>query len=284
MLVTGATGGIGAELVRLLVAAGQPVRAMCRRPDQQDSLRTAGAEPVLADMDDAASLQLAMAGCERLFLLTAPTPDQLAQEKRAIDAAVAAGVQRVVRVSAGDSNVGTGVPWAQAHAHADAYLAATELDWTVLRPAAFFQNFEGAAVTIRRGLLPQTTGRGALSWIDTRDIAAVAAHVLRTTGHERATYFLTGPEALTMSQVAERFTNVLGRRVRFVQLPGYLYAALLRYAGGQSWFTALGLRVQFADVIRPGHDLDTTYEVQRLLGRPPHSLTDYIRDHADTYR
>lgn len=283
VLVTGATGGIGAELVRLLVAAGEPVRAMCRRPEQFDGLRAAGAEPVLADFDDEGSLRTAMTGCDRVFLLTAPSPQQLKQEKRAIAAAVAAGVRKVVRVSASDSNTTTGVPWARAHAFADAALAATDLDWTVLRPSAFLQNLAGSAPTIRRGLLPQTTGRGALAWIDSRDVAEVAARVLTTPGHARATYFLTGPEPLTMTEVAERTGRSLGHPVRFLQIPSLVFLLLVRFAGRQSWWMSRGLRVQFAGVVRPGHDNDVTHEVERLLGRPPRRLEDYLRDHEQVF-
>ncbi len=284
ILVTGATGTIGGELVRLLVAAGRPVRAMARRPAQLTALADAGAEPVLADLDDAAALRTAMTGCAQVFLLTAPMEDQLAQERRAMDAAVAASVRRIVRVSAGDSNVGTAVPWARAHAHADRYLAGTGLSWTVLRPSAFFQNLVGSAPAVRRGFLPQTTGRGASPWIDARDVAAVAAAVLTSAGHDRATYFLTGPQPLTMTAIAERLGAATGRRVRFVQLPSPVFWLMLRTVGGQSRFMAGGLRAQFADVVRPGHDIDATAEVDRLTGRPARTLDDYLHDHLEAFR
>ncbi|TKV58474.1 NAD-dependent epimerase/dehydratase family protein [Nakamurella flava] len=284
VLVTGATGTIGSELIRLLTAQGVPVRALVRRRDQQQRLAGSGVEAVLGDLDDADSLRRALTGCDRLFLLTAPFPGQLDQERRAIDAAVTGGVQRLVRISAGDSNVSTDVPWAKAHAQADTYLATTELNWTVLRASAFLQNFAGSAPAIRRGILPQTTKNGAESWIDARDVAAVAARVLTEDGHDRATYFLTGPQALTMAEIAAVFGRVLGRRVRFVQLPGYVFAAMLRVAGKLSPFTTKGLRIQFAGVVRPGHDIDTTYEVPRLLGRPSRTVEDYLRDHLDIYR
>lgn len=282
VLVTGATSDIGSALVPLLVADGVQVRAMCREQSQQAALKQSGAEPVLADFDDESSLRAAMTGCSTLFLVTAPTPDQLNQEKRAIDTAKAVGVSRVVRISAADSNRVTAVPWANAHGWADHYLADSGLNWTILRPTAFMQNLAQQAPTIRLGLLPQTTGRGEVAMIDTSDIAAVAHRVIVEDGHDRATYFLTGPESLTMGRVAEVFSERLGKRVRFVQLPSWIYAVALR-AAGQSWWTARGLRVQFAEVIRSGHDVDVTSEVARLIGRPAHTLRDYVQANREQF-
>ncbi|MCL1500896.1 NAD(P)H-binding protein [Xanthomonas nasturtii] len=141
MLVSGATGGIGGELCRLLKEAGTPFRAMCRKQQQVDDLRRKGIDAVLGDFDTPDRLQRAMQGCDTLFLITPPTPGQVAQETAAIDAAKRAGIGRIVKVSASDCNVRSPVPWAKSHALIDHHLRASGIAWTILKPTAYMQNF-----------------------------------------------------------------------------------------------------------------------------------------------
>lgn len=282
VLVTGATSGVGGEVVRLLAGSGVAVSAMHRRREQAGDLRALGAEPVLADYDDQRSLQAAMKGCSDVFLVTPPLQGQFPRDQRAIDAAVTAGVHRVVRLSASDSNRTTKVPWARDHARADHYLADSGLRWTVLRASGFMENLAAAAPMVRRGFLPQAGGAGEFPLICSDDIAAVAHTVLTTPGHDRATYFLTGPDSLTFSQVAAAMSRHVGHRVRFVHLPGWAYMMLIR-CGGQDWWKADGVRRQFADVVRHGHDIDMTHDVERLTGRPATTIDDYLQAHRHDF-
>ncbi|GAA3560376.1 SDR family oxidoreductase [Microlunatus spumicola] len=284
VLVTGATGDVGGEVVRLLVAAGTEVHALHRRPEQASALAELGAEPVLGRLDDASDLRRLMSGVDRLFLLTPPIAQQVDLERTVITAAQTTHLRHVVRISAGDSNPRSPVPWARAHAWGDRRLAATDLDWTSVRPSAFMQNLVGQAEVIRRGLLPHTAGGGGVGWIDTRDVAAVAARVLLDgpEAHRRATYFLTGPESLTFADVAARLTAGLGRRVRAVALPKPAYVALLRAAGLDA-FMAHGLGAQFADVVRHNVDIDTTWDVERLTGNAPRSMAGWVEEHHDLF-
>lgn len=284
VLVTGATGDVGGEVVRLLVAAGLPVRALHRRPEQAAALAELGAEPVLGRLGDESGLRRAFDGADRLFLLTPPVAQQVDFERQLIALAESARLRHVVRISAGDSNPRSPVPWARAHAWGDRRLGATGLDWTVLRPSAFVQNLAPQAAAITRGVLPHTAGSGGVGWIDTRDVAGVAARVLLDgpTAHRSATYFLTGSESLTFPDVAARLTAGLGRRVRAVALPRPAYVALLR-ATGLDAFTANGLGAQFADVVRHNVDIDVTAEVERLTGTAPRTMAQWIEEHHDLF-
>ncbi len=183
ILVCGATGGIGGELCKLLKAAGAPFRAMARRQEQVDRFRQQGMDAVLGDFDRPETLAAAMQGCDTMFLITPPNPDQFTQETGAIDAAKRAGVGRVVKISASDGNVRTPVPWARTHALIDHHLRAAGIGWTLLKPTAFMQNFLWFKKPIAKGFLPQVTGDGSVSWVDTRDVARVAAAVLTQEGH-----------------------------------------------------------------------------------------------------
>ncbi len=278
ILVSGATGGIGGEVCRLLKEAGTPFRALCRKQDQVESLATKGIEAVRGDFDRPETLAAVMQGIDTMFLITPPTQQQVAQETAAIDAAKDAGVGRIVKISASDGNVRSPVPWARAHALIDHHLRASGIGWTILKPTAFMQNFLWFKDPITRGFLPQVAGKGSVSWVDTRDVARVAATVLTQDGHEGATYFLTGPETLDMKEAAARLSKVLGHKVRYLDLPSPLFWGLLRLTGNSGWM-AKGLVVQFADVVAGHHDIDPTFEIERLTGKPPHDFTDFLLHH-----
>lgn len=284
VLVTGATSGIGSELVRLLADAGEPVRALCRRQQQVDAFRSAGVDAMLGDLDDPASLPAALVGVDRLFLLTAPLRTQQAHGRAAVQAATAAGTRRVVHLSTADANPRSVIPWASAPAHTDALLKASGLDWTLLKPTAFMQNLLQSAPTIRRGLLLQTSGEGATGWIDTLDIAAVAARVLVEPGHDGREYVLTGPELPSVPDIATQLTAVTGRRVRYLHLPSGLFYGLLRATGNDAW-TARGLVHQFVDVLRKGHDNGHVHtDTVRLLTRQePRTFHHFAERHLATF-
>lgn len=282
ILVSGATGGIGGEVCRLLKENQAPFRALCRKEEQVARLRKQGIDAVLGDFDRPETLQAAMQGINTMFLITPPTPQQVAQETAAIDAAKAAGVGRIVKISASDGNVRSPVPWAKAHALIDHHLRAASIGWTILKPTAFMQNFLWFKDPIARGFLPQVTGSGSVSWVDTRDVARVAATVLTEDGHQGATYFLTGPETLDMKEASARLSKAIGHKVRYLDLPSPIFWAILRLTGNSKWM-AKGLVVQFDDVVAGHHDIDPTFEIERLTGKSPHSFTDFIEDHRKQF-
>lgn len=283
ILVTGATGGIGGEVCRLLDEAGAPFRAMCRKQEQFDSFRKRGVDAVLGDFSRPETLPAAMQGCDQLFLITAPTQDQVELETAAIDAAKRAGVGKIVKISASDSNVNSPVPWAKSHALIDHHLRGSGLAWTILKPTAFMQNFLWFKDPIAKGFLPQVAGNGSVSWVDTCDVARVAVRVLTQDGHDSATYFLTGPQTLDMKTIAGRFSQLLGHKVRYLNIPTAAFWGILRLTGNSRWM-ASGLAVQFADVVAGHHDIDPTFEIERITGTPPHDFARFAADHLKAFR
>jgi uncharacterized protein YbjT (DUF2867 family) len=282
ILVTGATGGIGGEVCRLLKQAGTPFRAMARKQVQVDGFASEGVDAVLGDMDRPETLTAAMAGVDTLFLVTAPKPAQLAQETAAIDAAKRAGVGRIVKISASDCNVRSRIPWARAHALIDHHLRASGIDWTILMPTAFMQNFLWFTKPVAKGYLPIGAGKGLVSWIDTRDIARAAITVLTQDGHSRATYFLTGPETFDMAAAAAQLSTLTGRKVRYIDLPVPVFRTVLRATGNSRWM-ANGLVAQFSDMVAGHHDIDPTGEIERLTGQPPRDFASFLRDHRNAF-
>ena len=215
ILVTGATGNVGSRLVRRLKEKGRAVRAFARNitgktPD--------GVEDAPGDFTDDASLARAMEGVTAVYLLSAG--DQLAvHEAAAIEAARAAGVQLVVKHSvAGAQYNAPGFPsW---HRAGEERLEASGIPYVFLRPASFATNALYWAGSIKeQGAVYSALGDAAVPVIDPEDIAEAAATVLTTPGHEGKAYELSGPEALTTAHQVETIGRVIGRDLKFVNVP-----------------------------------------------------------------
>jgi uncharacterized protein YbjT (DUF2867 family) len=210
IVVTGATGKIGSELVRLLAERGETVRALARHAGR--GAVTPNVEWAAADLARREQLPSIFTGAEKLFLLTANSEDMVRLQKNAIAAARQAGVRHVVKLSAlGASDHSKSVIglW---HYNVERVLLESGLAWTVLRPHHFMDNLlDQRENIVRDGIVYSAAGEGRIPFIDTRDIAAVAAVALTEPGHEAKEYVLTGPEALSYRRATEILSGVLGR-------------------------------------------------------------------------
>lgn len=281
VLVTGASGSVGREVLAALIGQGVPVRALSRNPKTVASWKSEGVDAAVGSLEE---LDDALSGCDRVFLLSAATPDQYGQDRLAIESCRAAGISHIVKLSSGDAVPDSPISWARGHAYSDDYLTQSGLAFTLLKPSAFYPNLLSNASTIKRGFLPHTSKQGTTGWIDVVDIAASAAAVFTGEGHDGASYFLTGPEALSYPDLALRFSSVLASSVRPVFLPAPLYRSALRASGVDAW-TAANLVAQFADVVRDGRDdPGVTSAVHDLTGRSPAPVTDWIWSHRDAFR
>jgi len=282
ILVTGATGNTGSELVRLLAEAGAPVRALVRSPEKAASIKRLGLETALGDFEQPDTLDAAMAGCDHLFLLSPPNPHQPEQERNAIDAAKRAGVGHVVALSVLGSSPDASVPFPRWHGEIDRHLAESGLPHTLLLPSGFMQNFLASAQTVaEQGALYGMTGEVRTSYIDIRDVAAVAARVLTSPGHERKAYALTGPEALSGAEVAERLSAATGRQVRYVDVPPDPYRRALAGAGLPGWL--VDRLIQLNTMMAAGHAAGVTDEVATLLGRQPRTFAQFAAEHRAAF-
>jgi uncharacterized protein YbjT (DUF2867 family) len=217
ILVLGATGTTGGEVARRLIAAGQKPRLLVRSPEKAQTFR-GRAEIVQGDLGRPDSLRVAMQGVDKVYLVSAGVEGP-ALEAKAIDAAKQAGVKHVVKLSVfgADQPVLIFSKW---HAQAERHLMGTGLQWTMLRPANFMTNALTWAPTIKaQGACYQPTGEGRWAAIDSADIGAVAVNALTTSGHEGKGYTLTGPESMSAAQYAAKLSSVLGKPVKFVDVP-----------------------------------------------------------------
>jgi uncharacterized protein YbjT (DUF2867 family) len=282
ILITGATGHIGSELVRLLAEQGTPARALVHSPDKAAPVKGLGLEVAMGDFEQPDTLDAAMDGCDHLFLLSPVSPRQPRQEQHVIDAAKRAGVAHVVKQSVPGADPDAELVFGRWHGQIEQYLAKSGLAHTLLRPNYFMQNFLMSAQPVaEQGVLYGMTGEGRISYTDTRDIAAVAARVLTSPGHQGQAYMLTGPEALTASEVAKRLSAATGRQVRYVNLPPDAFGQALVGAGLPGWLVD-GV-VEANTLLAAGHGATVTDEVTRLTGRPPRTFEQFAADHQAAF-
>jgi len=278
ILVTGATGHVGSELVRLLADQGAPARALVHSPDKAAPIQRLGLETALGDYEQPDTLDAAMKGCDQLFLLSPPSPHQPEQEQHVIDAARLAGVEHVVKQSVPWASPDAPLVFSRWHGQVEQHLAQSGLAYTMLRPSSFMQNFLMSAQQVAdQGILYGMFGEGRVAFIDTRDIAAVAAELLTNPGHQGASYTLTGPEALSAAEVAERLSAATGRQVRSVDLGPDGFRQALAGAGMPGWL--VDAVVEGNTMLAAGHAATVTDEVTRLTGRPPRTFAQFADDH-----
>ena len=285
ILLTGATGNVGTELTRLLAARGIAFRALVRdvTSTAAQALRALpGAELVAGDLNDAASVRRALVGIERAFLLTPSSAQAGAQQLAFVEQAQRVGVRHLVKLSQWAAAVDSPVRFLRYHAVVEAAVRASGLAYTFLRPNLFMQGVLAFQETIAaQGQFFAPIGEARISLVDVRDIAAVAAAALTEPGHENQTYELTGPAALTHTDLAGALALATGRPVTFVDVsPAAMRGALLGM-GMDPWM-AEGLVEDYAHYAR-GEAATVAPGVQQATGRAPRAFAGFARDYASAF-
>ncbi|HKR66381.1 MAG TPA: SDR family oxidoreductase [Thermoanaerobaculia bacterium] len=282
ILITGAGGTVGSEVVRQLEAAGAPFRAAYHSEDKARAARERGIDAVVIDYTKPETLRAALDGIDRLFLLSGGAPDQAQREIHAVEAAKSAGVKHIVKLSVWGAEKEE-FSFAKLHRVVEKAIEASGLAWTHLRPNGFMQNMHNyMADTIRsQGAFYSSVGDAKISHVDVRDIAAVAVKALTEPGHEGKSYTLSGPEGLTYAEVASKLSAATGREIRYVNVGD---------ADVKSAMTGSGAPESYADAFvdllrnyRTGSMGTVTDDVRRVTGRDPHSFDDYARANAGAF-
>jgi (4-alkanoyl-5-oxo-2,5-dihydrofuran-3-yl)methyl phosphate reductase len=274
ILVTGGTGNIGSELVRLLAAAGQKVRALTRDPSK--ARVPAGVEVAKGDFDQPDSLAAALQGVEKALMNAAATAQGLAF----IEAAKKARLGHVVMISS--IGVTRGVGAGLVHAPSEKALQASGIPWTILRPAEFMTNFLWLRETIvGQGAIYRATGDGRSAVIHPHDIAAAAARVLTSDGHAGKIYELTGPSALSGADIAAHIAAAAGRNVRHVDIP---------LSVAREELTKRGFPGPLADAVtgfygsvKDGHEAKIEPGLQQLIGNTGRTFEAWAKENAAAF-
>jgi len=280
ILITGASGNVGKEVLKQIAATGAKIRAAFQTVSKA-AAALSGVEVVTMDYNQPQTLQAALKGVERVFLVGPPTPNLTALERKATDEIKQSGVRHVVKLSAMG---GRDANFPRQHADSEDYIKSSGVAYTFLRPNGFMQNFvtyNGATINTQNAFYG-SQGEGEVSHIDLRDIAAIAVKTLTQDGHEGKAYTLTGPEAISNARVAEILSDDTGREIKYVDLPAEQFKQALVEAGLPEWSADALLDLQ--QFYRRGGASAVTRDAEQLLGRKPTSFEQFSRDYSQAFQ
>ncbi len=276
ILVTGATGNVGSQTVRLLAAQHADVRALVHDPSHT---QPAGVEVVTGDFDDVGSVDAAMRGVDTLVLVS---PAVVRQEIAAIDSAVRNGVTHVVKATS-KASADSPVERRRGQAQIEAHLQASTLSWTLLRSNAYLQNLLTLAPSVKKtdGFV-MSAGDGKVGMVDAQDVAGVAAVIAADpTGHAGATYWPTGPDLISYTDVATELSSALGRAIEYRRVSPEKHRQMMIDAGLPE--PVANSNAQAFALNADGDGAWVTDDVLKLTGNAPRSLHDFVTEHLAAF-
>jgi uncharacterized protein YbjT (DUF2867 family) len=285
ILVTGATGLNGSAVIRAFVDSGLPVRALVRDVGKAAALGIPPTvEVVEGDMAKPETLNPAFDGVQRVLMISGADQNLVATQCTFIDAAKRAGVQHIVKFSGRGCWNDSGFRFARMHADVERYLEGSGLAWTHIRPSQFMQvYFREVPTILSEGAIKLPLGNAKLAPVAVDDIAQVAVALLHGSGHEGKRYEMTGPEALTMSEIAARIASVTDRPVRYVDIdPAEKRQTLL--AAGIPAFFADAMDELFAERRAGGEESRVDLSTHREFGIRPTRFAEFAVRHAEVFR
>lgn len=277
--VTGGRGWhLGREVVRQLTRAGHRVRVLAASAEEGKVLEDPNAEVVVGDCERPETFAHTLEGVTTAMMITRNSLNFVEMEMNFIDAAKAARVARVVKLSALGADMNDETQVKRSHGQTEEILKQSGLKWTILRPHFFMQNVLWFVDEIRtRGAISLPMKSVRLGLVDFRDIAAVAGKCLTEEGHDGRTYTLSGPELLCFDDVAERLGRAVGIPIRYNDMPPDAFRELLIAMGRPAWHAESMTR---SYVLMSLADEPLSRDVERVLGRRPASFDQVARDYA----
>ena len=297
ILVTGATGNVGSEVVKQLVSSfsssssGQSVirAAAVHSQNKADKFRQYGETVEIVNMDynKPETIAAALNNVGKLFLLTLPSLNMTDISSKVVREAKKNGVQHIVKLSVFGADAEPGIIIGRLHGQEERIIEESGMTCTFLRSSAFMQNFVnyfGYTIKAQNAIyLP--AGEGKVSFVDARDVAAVAAKLLTKNNgrsqHENKVYVITGPEALSYSQVAEIISKEIGRKISYIDTAEEDTRKVMKSMGREDWLIDAILE-EFYNA-RVGNRSKTTNTVEQIIGRKLTSFAQFVRDYANSF-
>ena len=282
ILVTGASGNVSSALIANLVDKGASVRGLVRDESKGESLKDSGVEVVIGNLNDQGSIEKALEGIEKVFLLTPVGEDAPQLAKNVIDAALKQGSPYIVRMSAVGAASDAPSRNSRAHAETEADLKNSGLPYTILKPHFFMQNMMMAAESIAsEGKIYMPFKDGKLGMVDIRDIADVAAVILTEEGYEGKTYTPSGPKSISLSEVAAAFSSALDKEVNYIDVPMEAADESLSGMGFPDWNKEAYL--EYFQAYSEGWGDYTSSDVEDITGNPARSIETFAKDFAQVF-
>jgi uncharacterized protein YbjT (DUF2867 family) len=284
ILISGATGNVGSAVLANLGSADVDLRVLTHDESKAQAMRDQGVEAVLGDFLKPETLGPALEGVSTVFLLTPIHPDQVSQASNVIEAAKESGNDpRIVRLSVQQASHDAPARNSRQHAEIEDELVSSGLPYTLFRPQSFMQNTLMTTRTVAsEGKIYQPFKDGRLGMIDARDIGEVAAKVLTEEGHEGKVYTLTGPAAISMYDVAQALSEVLGKEVSYINVPLEKAKEAMLKRGLSEW--RANVLIEYAKAHSEGYSNFTTKDVEQLTGHPATSYKMFASNFAQVFR
>ena len=282
IVVTGASGNIGSQVVAGLVAKGYKPQVMVQKKISNAAWETAGVEQIEADMSSVDSLREAFIGSDKLFALTPFVENLVDLGRNTVDAAQSAQIKHIVRSSGLGASPDAPIALGRWHGEVDRYLEDSGVDFTIIRPASFYQNYFAYASSIKNdSCYYAPLGDARIVLIDVRDIAAVAVAALTEDGHNGQTYAITAGEALSNTEIAEFFSDVLGRKITYVAISEEKAREAMLNQGMPEWMT--GAVLELNAIGKAGYLADVSSTVEQILKRWPVTFRQFVEDHKSVF-
>lgn len=276
VLVVGATGTIGSRTARELIEQGEDVRATVRNVARVTALPV-GAEPVIADLNDAGAVNKAMEDIDRVVLIAANSPRQAEQESTVIEAARRVGVEHLVKLSVGGASPDAGLALARAHWAAEQQLQESGVPSTIVRPGFFMQNLLQYAPWIQAdGTWRLPMGEAPIAMVHATDVAQVIASVVRSEPVAEG-LSATGGSSLTMTQAAAAIGSASGRTIRYVDSDPEAYFDRMLASGNDEQY-ARDMTILYDQIIRAGYAGGVSSDVRKTLHRDPLGFAQFAAE------
>ncbi|NLP03908.1 MAG: SDR family oxidoreductase [Fibrobacter sp.] len=282
ILISGATGSVGRVLIRNLVRSGKDVRAGVHKEDKSDLVKMTGVELAKLEYEDFATIDRALQEIETLFLVTPYAREQVEYAKRMIDHASLFGVSHIVYLSIMGADQVPGTQFSRWHRRVEKYLEASSVAFTVLRSNIYMQNFL-RFIQPSGGLIYIPMNGAKVSYIDVRDVAAVASEVvLAGKEHFGNTYELTGPFALSMDDVADILTEAVGSHIGYINIPQETARHIMESLGTPGWLVE-GMLELYA-MQRSGINERVTALVEEITSKKPIPFDQFANDYSNIFK
>lgn len=281
ILVAGATGNTGSEIVKQLLEKGIQFKAMSRKKSKFQTI--AAINRVEGDFADVSSLVLAFDGMESIYVAMPAHPDNEVWMNNVILASKKTGVKHIVKLSGMGVSSDAGSEIIRVHAKTDIMIIQSGLAYTLLRPNSFYQNIFNSISTIKRqGVIYSALSDSRLSFIDIRDVAAVAVKALTENGHDNKIYNLTGPEALSCFDIAIKIGSASGKDITCYPINKDHAKSEMLKAGVPEW-RADKLSEILAWFAKGGYEAITS-DVESVLGRLPYSFDGFLNEYKERFQ
>lgn len=287
ILITGAAGNTGAALVEKLAQLRLPFRALIHAGPEQlfakERLFKRGASDVVAgDYYNRASLELALDGIERVYLVSPPSLDQVMVQASFVDIAATLGVKHIIKLSALGAAPDSPVKLLRAHAQIEAHIRKSGIAYTFLRPHFFLENLLSNAATVKDGGVIYSPLKAArINPVSVQDIAAVGAAILSTRGGRGKAYTLTGPESATYADIAAALGAVINREVSHEQVTFEAARQGMVQSGMPDWLA--DDLILLMKTWEAGKGDLVTRDIEKIVGRKPLSVAEFFEIHREAF-